>query len=163
MATKNIIEKAKEYDRIVAVGDVHGKTNELAFRIKERYKIQDSIIILCGDIGFGFNKPNYHNEKRLKEIENIDFVFTHAAPDFCEPILKDGIKGWLRKDWELEVDCDYERQVFTKIFNYLSSNNTIKWWVYGHYHLSRTQYYNNSSFRAIDELEFFEIPLSSCG
>ena len=249
MTKTDILEKAKNFDKIVAVGDVHGKTKELGFRIKERYKIEDSIIILCGDIGFGFHKPAHHkaefdninrickklnnlvfiirgnhddpdyfngkktcgewsnvilipdytvietknfrslcvgggisidriirkqgesywkdeipiyNEKRLKEIENIDFVFTHASPNFCDPVLKDGIKGWLKQDWQLEVDCDDEREVFTKIFNYFSSNNNIiKWWVYGHYHLSRTQKCGDTKFRAIDELEFFEIPIES--
>ena len=50
MTKPNIFEKAKNFVKIIAVGDVHGKTNELGFRIKERYKISDSIIILCGDI-----------------------------------------------------------------------------------------------------------------
>jgi len=249
MPTQTIFNKANQYENIVAVGDVHGKTNELAFRIKERYKIHDSIIILCGDIGFGFNKPNYHkaefdkinricrkqnnlvfavrgnhddpdyfngkktcgewsnvklipdytvietknhrslcvggavsvdrlirikagregywkdeipiyNKKRLEEIGNIDFVFTHSAPHFCEPVLKTGIKEMLKEDRLLEVDTDDERQVFTKIFDYLTSNiNIIKWWVYAHYHMSRTQNCNGSKFRAIDELEFFEIPI----
>ena len=55
---------------IVTVGDLHGKFAEFGYRIKERYKITDSIICCAGDIGMGFHKFNYYKHE-LSRVNKI--------------------------------------------------------------------------------------------
>lgn len=63
-------EKSKLFEHIVTVGDIHGDVQELGFRIKERYKIRNSLIFLCGDLALGFEKENYHITEYTK-LNNI--------------------------------------------------------------------------------------------
>lgn len=60
----------KDIKNIVACGDVHGKFGELGYRIRERYRITDSLICLAGDIGLGFHKHNYYVHE-WKELDKI--------------------------------------------------------------------------------------------
>jgi len=245
MSLLNILKRTKTYTNIVAVGDIHGKTAELGYRIKTRYTIKNSVIFLCGDIGVGFNKPNYHieeftklnniakglnniiivirgnhddpsyfdgsfnkwsniafvpdytlvetashkvlcigggisidrtnrtlgrsywanevsvyDEDKLKAAGVIDIIMTHSAPSFCEPITKDGIMGWAKYDDKLLVDCDIDRQVFDDVWKFIKADNQNPlYWCYGHFHMSRSQEYDNTKFKAIDELEFFPLTL----
>lgn len=70
MATNKPIELAKILKHIIAVGDVHGKYPELGFRIRQRYKVRDSIICCAGDIGLGFEKKGYY----LSEFEKLNRI-----------------------------------------------------------------------------------------
>lgn len=238
----SILKKTKNYSNIVAVGDVHGKFGELGYRIRELYKITDSIIVLCGDIGMGFHKYNYYvdefkklnniakknnnlifgvrgnhddpeyfngtfgfsniflvtdytvletkenkilfvgggisidriyrtlnksywenefpvyDEEKLKSVGDIDIIITHSAPSFVYPLTKDGIKKWLMYDTNLEKDCNNERLVFDKIYDFLKKQNKPpKYWIYGHYHMSFVEKYETTNFKVVDELEFYQI------
>lgn len=54
---------------IYLCGDIHGEFPELV-RKMETYGIKDSVIIVCGDCGFGFEKPGHYlhiYEKRLEK------------------------------------------------------------------------------------------------
>jgi len=247
---KKVLDKAKNISNIVCVGDVHGKTKELGFRIRERYKISDSIIILCGDIGLGFNRQGYHkaemdnlnrilkknnnvmfvirgnhddpayfdgrivcgdwsrialvsdytvienkdrrilcigggisvdrtqrtvgrsywkdeiavyDEKKLAKAGFVNIVCTHTSPAMCMPRTKIGIEGWLLRDLELEKDVDAERKVFSDVFEYLKVSlpvGHLQHWVYAHFHISYSEQLEGCFFRAIDELEFYQIPLT---
>ena len=44
---------------VFAIGDLHGYFNSLIGMIK-RYDIENSCIVICGDCGLGFYKPNYY-------------------------------------------------------------------------------------------------------
>jgi len=245
MSLINVLKRAKQYSNVIAVGDIHGQTSELGYRIKKRYNIENSVIILCGDIGVGFHKFNYHkddfarldtiakssknliivvrgnhddptyfdgsfnmftniafvpdytvvetknqrilcvgggvsidrtdrklgssywgdaelpvyDEELLKSAGEIDVICAHGAPSWCEPSNKDGIDYWISKDSELSKDIDYERKVMDQIFNYLEKNTkSLNFWVYGHYHMSKSQNYDGMRYRAIDCMEFFPIP-----
>ena len=90
---KNVLDKARNLNNIICVGDVHGNTKEVGFRIRERYKITDSIFILCGDIGFGFNKQGYHKKEmdylnRILEKTNNVMFFVRGNHD--DPAFFDG-------------------------------------------------------------------------
>lgn len=85
-----IIDKAKELYSVISVGDVHGRFGELGYLIRERYKITNSIICLCGDIGMGFHKPGYYKTEweKLNQIaestNNLIFAVrgNHDDPDY---------------------------------------------------------------------------------
>lgn len=70
---------------IYAIGDLHGEFNTLSFFIKT-YDIQNSVIIVCGDIGMGFNKKDYYKQtfstinKELKK-RNTFILFIRGNHD----------------------------------------------------------------------------------
>lgn len=237
-----IEKKAKLFSNIICVGDIHGEFNTFRYLIKNKYEITDSIIILCGDIGMGFHKPNYYkvefeklnniakitnnlilgvrgnhddpayfdgsfefsniklvpdysiietkddiilfiggslsidrikriegvswwkneipiyDQEKLKDIPKPTIVVSHAAPCFAFPQSKEGIGSWLKIDSTLFDDCEKERNVFTKIFNFLEENElTPNIWAYGHYHNSFYQIHNNVIFKALNINEFYNL------
>ena len=54
---------------IYAIGDLHGYYKSLINWIT-RYDITESAIIICGDVGFGFEKPGYY-EQLCGKFENV--------------------------------------------------------------------------------------------
>ena len=73
-------------------GDIHGKFAELIINL-ERYKIQDSAIIILGDCGFGFENPGHYLhiyqkklEKKLDKYNNIILCIrgNHDDPRFYD-------------------------------------------------------------------------------
>lgn len=69
--------KIDGYDSMYVVGDIHGEFRKLVFDITYRYKLKNSVIIIAGDCGFGFNKQKYYEimyqkiHKRLELMNNI--------------------------------------------------------------------------------------------
>lgn len=61
---------------VVVCGDIHGDFNPLINKVCVRYGITDSIIIVAGDCGFGFERPGYYeniykrNRDRLAKTNN---------------------------------------------------------------------------------------------
>lgn len=58
------------FDSVIVSGDIHAKINELVEKITDQYDIQNSLIIVAGDVGMGFKENNYYLEL-FKEIETI--------------------------------------------------------------------------------------------
>ncbi len=61
---------------IVISGDIHGDFNQLVNKFCVQYGITDSVIIVAGDCGFGFERPGYYeniyrrNKDRLSRTNN---------------------------------------------------------------------------------------------
>lgn len=73
---------------VYVVGDIHGEFKLLTYNIK-RYDIKDSIIIVAGDCGFGFEKPEYYNQlyNKLKKtliLHNVILLFIRGNHDDAE-------------------------------------------------------------------------------
>lgn len=93
--------KIEGYDSVYVVGDIHGEFRKLVFDITYKYKLKNSVIIIAGDCGFGFNKPNYYEimyrkiSKRLDTMNNIILCIrgNHDDPDYFN--LVDPF-GWSR-------------------------------------------------------------------
>ena len=99
-----------------------------------------------------------YKEELLSLIKKPTIVVTHTSPSFAYPTHKDGISYWMLNDLKLNNDLDYERSVFTKIWDFLIANQKQPLhWVYGHFHRTYTQTFENTKFRVIDELEFYSI------
>ena len=66
-------------EAVYCVGDLHGNFNDILFFIKSK-DIKNSTIIFCGDVGIGFNKPEYYKQifnKIKKELSkrNLYLLF----------------------------------------------------------------------------------------
>ena len=110
-------------------------------------------IILFKDKTYWAEENIIVNEDVLSKLTDIDFVFTHSSPKFCEPLSKIGIQIFLNDDTKLRDDLNKERADITRIYDILKINNKISKWCYGHFHNS---YYLNKDgvdFYGLDELE----------
>lgn len=78
---------------IVVCGDVHGDFNLLVFKLCVQYQITDTVLIVAGDCGFGFEKPDYYvnmtrqNGNRMNKANNW-IVFVRGNHD--NPAYFDG-------------------------------------------------------------------------
>ena len=139
----------KEAKSLVICGDIHGEFVPLVYEMCMRYNMHDTLVIIAGDCGFGFEKAGYydqvfrHIEKRLVQGKvyywsdevvqydaiqldaireaglKIDTVVTHTAPSFCEFRSKEGLVSWAQDDPGVIEDCESERQIVDKIFAHL--------------------------------------------
>jgi len=98
---------------------------------------------------------------KLKSIRGIDVVVTHTAPDYCFPSNKNGygklVEGFFPTDKNLQNDLEYERNQMTKAFEILIEKNPIKKHFYGHFHDTKTEYFNGCKHVLLDvhELRLF--------
>ena len=96
-------------------------------------------------------------EEKLRAVRGIDVVITHSAPGFVPPYLKTGAEKWFESDPELEEEINVERRNLSDAYFILKQNNKISSWFFGHFHFHVTDYYNNTMFRCLDILEFYEL------
>ena len=47
---------------LVISGDVHGDFNQLVFNLCVQYRMRDTLLIVAGDCGFGFEKRDIFQE-----------------------------------------------------------------------------------------------------
>ena len=50
-----------EAKSIVVCGDIHGEFNAVIYKLCIQYQITDTVLIIAGDCGFGFDKPGYYD------------------------------------------------------------------------------------------------------
>ena len=61
---------------VVVSGDIHGEFNELVYKCCIQYRMTDTLIIVAGDCGFGFEQQGYYenvynrNRERLSKSNN---------------------------------------------------------------------------------------------
>ena len=78
---------------VVVCGDIHGKFDELVYRITTLYGMTDTVVIVAGDCGFGFHRRGYYDTvyERLQpklEKANCRVVFVRGNHD--NPAYFDG-------------------------------------------------------------------------
>ena len=82
-----------EAKSVVISGDIHGDFNELVYKLCIQYQMTDTLLVVAGDCGFGFEKKAYYeqilrrNAKRLNEANNW-IVFVRGNHD--NPAYFDG-------------------------------------------------------------------------
>jgi len=60
---------------IVVCGDIHGEFNSVIYKLCVQYQLTDTLLIVAGDCGFGFNKPGYY-ENIFKRNFFYKYVFS---------------------------------------------------------------------------------------
>jgi len=97
------------------------------------------------------------DEEKLKTFTGIDIVVTHSAPQYVQPWLKHSAEKFFIGDETLSDELNAERGNLSKMYEILKINNTIKIWMFGHFHFSNHEVYENTSFYLLDCHEFKEI------
>lgn len=78
---------------VLVSGDIHGEFNQLVFKLCVQYSMRDTLLIVAGDCGFGFDNPGYYDEmvkknsRRMSEANNW-IVFVRGNHD--NPAYFDG-------------------------------------------------------------------------
>jgi UDP-2,3-diacylglucosamine pyrophosphatase LpxH len=83
-------------ESVVVSGDIHGEFGTMLFRVMTEYSIQNAVVIVAGDCGFGFNRLGYYEgvyrkyQKRLAK-NNIYVVFVRGNHDNPEYFKNEAI------------------------------------------------------------------------
>lgn len=83
-----------EAKNIMVSGDIHGNFNELVYKLCVQYKLTDTLLVVAGDCGFGFELQGYYenmvkrNDKRMSRANNW-IVFIRGNHD--NPTYFDGM------------------------------------------------------------------------
>lgn len=89
-----IYDYTQQYSHLFVAGDIHGEIKTLVYNIK-RLKITDSVVIVAGDCGIGFEKAGHYDNlyrrvcKRL-EKNNCTLILVrgnHDDPEYFEKEL----------------------------------------------------------------------------
>lgn len=67
-----------EAKSVVVCGDIHGDFNVLVHKMCVQYQMTDTLLIVAGDCGFGFERKGYYenivsrgsNSKRMNQANN---------------------------------------------------------------------------------------------
>lgn len=61
-----------EAKTIIVSGDIHGDFNQLVSKLCIQYQLTDSLLIVAGDCGFGFEKKEYYEQmvRRTPELRS---------------------------------------------------------------------------------------------
>jgi len=97
---------------------------------------------------------------KLDNIEPIDIVVSHSNTTFAYPnsaLPSSVVNYWRKFDKELWNDIVLERRYMTTVYEKLKVNeHPIKLWVYGHYHNSNTQIYEDTEFKLLNINEWYK-------
>lgn len=97
-----------------------------------------------------------YNNEIISDLENIDVVFSHTAPDFVSPFNKSNLNYWILRDDKILDDINHERSIMTKIYDEIIMNNNVSHWYYGHFHFSNKEKFKNTKFQLLNVNEIIE-------
>lgn len=61
-----------EAKTIIVSGDIHGDFNQLVFKLCIQYKLTDTLLIVAGDCGFGFEKKEYYEQMVRRNTKRMN-------------------------------------------------------------------------------------------
>ena len=62
----------EDVSMVVVSGDIHGDFSFMTYKITQQYSIENALVIIAGDCGFGFNKENYYHSQYKKDFKRLD-------------------------------------------------------------------------------------------
>ena len=60
-----------EAKSVVVCGDIHGDFHALVYKMCIQYQMTDTLLIVAGDCGFGFDKPAYYEQVYSKDAGRL--------------------------------------------------------------------------------------------
>ena len=82
-----------EAKNIVVCGDIHGEFNEVIFKLCVQYQLNDTLLIVAGDCGFGFERRGYYEEmvkRNSKRMSNSNNWIVFVRGNHDNPAYFDG-------------------------------------------------------------------------
>lgn len=64
---------------IVVSGDIHGDFNLLVNKICVQYQMRNTLVIVAGDCGFGFDKRGYYDNMGKNTMERQNFIIENLV------------------------------------------------------------------------------------
>ena len=111
----NKIFKYPDAKQIIVSGDIHGNFKSIVYKLCIQYGCTDTLLIIAGDCGFGFDKPGYYETvynqvaKRLQKANNwVLFIRgNHDDPSYFTE-EKASYKRWrCVPDYSIIQACDH--------------------------------------------------------
>jgi UDP-2,3-diacylglucosamine pyrophosphatase LpxH len=104
------------------------------------------------------NEKVVYNHEKLSFITNVDIVISHTAPHFVHPpTLNNDVMKWVDCDPDLKNELLEERNKMAEIYRKIDEINFVKFWFYAHFHQTKTEKYQLTTFYLLDIAEFREL------
>lgn len=103
------------------------------------------------------------DKEKIDNIRGVNIIVTHTAPEYCPPDNRFGFGPFVDEmikdtgDDKLKSDLMIERKTVTDAFEFIKTNNSIEYHLYGHFHRSQTLNLNGIQHRMLGIGELYEL------
>ena len=134
----------KDAKSLVICGDIHGEFVPLVYEMCVRYGMRDTLVIVAGDCGFGFEKPGAYDQV-FRRIEK------RLAQNNC----------WIAMVRGNHDDPAYfatDAAGHTVVEHLQRDRHPLERWYYGHFHNSWHSEIDGVWYKMLDIMELLEVP-----
>lgn len=147
---------------VVVCGDIHGAFEEMVFKLCVQYGMTDTLLIVAGDCGFGFEKPGYYEQiftkvsRRLTKANNWIVMIrgNHDDPAYFQEQRIHHERFRCIPDYSIVTACDH---IILCIGGAISIDRTYRYSVDSRHHSAQTASYWADEMPYLDKDALAEI------